>query len=100
MIRTIVTYECPRCESLDLVKNGHNYKGAQKYYCKSCGCYGTLSAQGGYLQHLWDQVKRVGMERIFGLSRCSQKNRCTRHSGSLYCETSGRPLDIQRASMY
>lgn len=77
MIRTIVTYECPRCESLDLVKNGHDYKGAQKYHCKSCGRYGTLQAQSGYSMHVQEQVKRAvierlslrGIERIFGLSR-------------------------------
>lgn len=77
MIHTIVTYECVRCESIDLVKNGHDYKGAQKYHCKSCGRYGTLQAQTGYSTRVREQVKgavleRVslrGIERIFGLSR-------------------------------
>lgn len=77
MIRTIVTQECPRCESLDLVKNGHDYKGAQKYHCKSCGRYGTLQAQSGYSMRVREEVRRAviervslrGIERIFRLSR-------------------------------
>ncbi len=77
MIQTIVTYECVRCGSLDLVKNGHDYKGAQKYHCKTCGRYGTLQAQSGYAMKVRNQVKRAllerlslrGIERVFGLSR-------------------------------
>ena len=77
MRQTIVTYKCVRCESIDLVKNGHDYKGAQKYHCKNCGRYGTLQAQTGYSTRVREQVKgavleRVslrGIERIFGLSR-------------------------------
>lgn len=77
MIQTIVTYECPACGSLDLVKNGHDYKGSQKYHCKRCKRYGTLQAQRGYDQRTRSQVKRAvleraslrGIERIFGVSR-------------------------------
>ena len=60
-----------------MVKNGHDYKGAQKYYCKNCGRYGTLHAQRGYDERTRAQVKRAvlerislrGIERLFGLSR-------------------------------
>jgi insertion element IS1 protein InsB len=77
MIRIIVTYECARCGSLDLVKNGHDYKGSQKYHCKTCGRYGTVQAQTGYSMKVRNQVKCAvlerlslrGIERIFGLSR-------------------------------
>jgi IS1 family transposase/transposase-like protein len=77
MIQMIVTYECPDCGSLDLVKNGHDYKGSQKYHCKVCKRYGTLHAQRGYDQGTRAQVKRAvlervslrGIERIFGISR-------------------------------
>ena len=77
MIRTIVTHSCPKCESPNLVKNGHDYKGAQKYHCKSCGSYGTLQAQQGYSEQLRAQIKRAllervslrGMARIFAISR-------------------------------
>lgn len=77
MIQTIVTHECPRCESVDLVKNGHDYKGDQKFHCKSCGRYGTLQAQRGYSRQIRQKVKRAvlervslrGIERIFGIAR-------------------------------
>ena len=77
MIRTIVTHSCPKCGSLNIVKNGHDYKGAQKYHCKTCHSYGTLQAQPGYSQPVRAQVKRAmlervslrGIERIFNISR-------------------------------
>ena len=77
MIQTIVTHTCPKCGSENLVRNGHDYKGDQKYHCKSCASYGTLHAQRGYNDPLRKQVKRAvlerislrGMERLFGISR-------------------------------
>lgn len=77
MIQMIVTYECPTCGSLDLVKNGHDYKGSQKYHCKTCQRYGTLQARRGYDQRTRSQAKHAmlervslrGIERIFGISR-------------------------------
>jgi hypothetical protein len=67
----------PKCGSNNLVRNGHDYKGAQKFHCKNCGRYGTLAAQGGYGEPVRRQVKRAvleraslrGIARIFGLSR-------------------------------
>ena len=38
----VTVHTCPKCGSEKLVKNGHDYKGAQKYRCDSCGRYGTL----------------------------------------------------------
>jgi insertion element IS1 protein InsB len=77
MIQTIITHHCPKCGSDNMVKNGHDYKGAQKYPCKACGSYGTLQAQQGYRSATRAQVKRAvlervslrGIARIFGLSR-------------------------------
>lgn len=31
-----VKFECPRCQSQDLWKNGHNKSGSQQYVCRSC----------------------------------------------------------------
>ena len=42
MIIEVVVRTCPECESEDIVRNGHDYKGAQKYHCHACGAYGTL----------------------------------------------------------
>lgn len=60
-----------------MVRNGHDYKSAQKYHCKACKAYGTLGAQTGYGKTQQDQVKRAilerpslrGIERIFRISR-------------------------------
>jgi len=79
MIQTIVTYECPACGSLDSVNYGHDYKGSQKYHCKTCKRYGTLQAQRGHDQRIRRQVKRTvlervslrGIERIEGVHRAS-----------------------------
>jgi len=77
MIQTIVAHYCPTCGSENLVRNGHDYKGAQKYHCKSCGRYGTLDARRGYSEQVHGQGKRAvleraslrGIARILGLSR-------------------------------
>ena len=77
MIQTIITHVCPRCGSEKLVKNGHDYKGAQKYACKGCGRYGTLHGQTGYSETVQQQVKRGvlerlslrGLERLLAISR-------------------------------
>ena len=77
MIQDIVTYKCPECGSLDLIKNGHDYMGSQKFYCKTCKRYGTLQAEKGYSVQRQAEVKRAvlersslrGLGRIFAMSR-------------------------------
>lgn len=77
MIQTIVTHQCPKCGSENLVRNGHDYKGAQKYHCKTCASYGTLNARRRYDERARLQVKRAvlerislrGIERMFDISR-------------------------------
>jgi IS1 family transposase/transposase-like protein len=64
MIQTIVTHCCPKCGSPELVKNGRDYKGDQKYHCKTCASYGTLNAQRGYAEATRQQVKRALLERV------------------------------------
>jgi IS1 family transposase len=60
-----------------MVKNGHDYKGAQKYHCKDCDAWGTLDARPYYtaaekkrivLAYL-ERVSMRGIERIFGTAR-------------------------------
>jgi transposase-like protein len=41
IIETIIR-TCPKCGSENIVRNGRDYKGAQKYHCHDCGSYGTL----------------------------------------------------------
>ncbi len=77
MIKTIITYACPRCGSVNLVKNGRDYKGAQKFRCNDCRRYGTLqpSSQERGLIHRYveravrERLSLRGIERVFRISR-------------------------------
>jgi len=77
MIVEIKVRFCPKCGSDDIIRNGHDYKGAQKFHCKICGAYGTLDKKGASAQAQRQQVmdayfERVsmrGIERIFAISR-------------------------------
>lgn len=81
MIETIVTHTCRRCESPNIVRNGHDYKGSQKYHCKDCGRYGTVNAQSGYGATTQAQVRRGILERVSlrGLERLLRVSRRTIH---------------------
>jgi hypothetical protein len=48
VIQFIVTKNCPECESDNIVKNGKDSKGDQKFHCHACGAYGTLDPTGRY----------------------------------------------------
>jgi IS1 family transposase/transposase-like protein len=77
MIQVVITKHCPRCNSTDIVRNGHDYKGAQKFVCRACGAMGTLDATGRYSQERKDEIlcayrersSMRGICRIFGLAR-------------------------------
>lgn len=79
MIQTIVTYRCPKCGSTKLVRNGRDYKGSQKYHCKTCDSYGTLQAQKGYSERVKQQVKSAFLERVSlrGIARIFDVSRRT-----------------------
>ena len=77
MIINIIVHRCPHCNSADICRNGHDYKGAQKYYCHICKSYGTLNAKKGYREKEKELILRAyqerasmrGVERIFGTAR-------------------------------
>jgi transposase-like protein len=37
VIQLIVTKNCPECESDNIIKNGKDYKGDQKFHGQACG---------------------------------------------------------------
>ena len=37
MIQETITYTCSRCNSPNMVRNGHNKCGSLQSYCKDCG---------------------------------------------------------------
>ena len=75
MIVEVKICRCPNCDSLDMVRNGTDYKGDQKYHCRHCGGYGTLHAKARYnqaektqvLKAYQERVSMRGIERIFGV---------------------------------
>ena len=77
MITSIIVHRCPHCNSEDICRNGHDYKGAQKYHCHRCKSYGTLHARQGYREEEKELILRAyqerasmrGVERIFGTVR-------------------------------
>jgi insertion element IS1 protein InsB len=68
-IHMIVTNTCSSCESPDLVRNEHDYKGSQNYHGKDYGRYGTLNARQGYEAHVQRQVKLGVLEHRLTISR-------------------------------
>ncbi len=78
MIQKTITYCCPKCKSINITKNGTDYKKSQKYHCSDCKAYGTLKPQSrSYSRAFRDLVLRAyrerssmrGIERIFGIAR-------------------------------
>lgn len=77
MILSIIVHRCTKCNSNEIVRNGHDYKGAQKFHCHVCGAYGTLNPQGRYSEDERATIFRAyrerasmrGVERIFGTAR-------------------------------
>ena len=77
MIKETITYECTRCQSLDIVKNGHTKQGKQKFHCHTCGAFGTLNPTIKYPPERKEEILRAyqersslrGVARTFGVSR-------------------------------
>ena len=78
MIQTVITHACSKCQSLNIVKNGTDYKAGQKFHCHDCDAYGTLQPQScSYPEFSKELVLRAyrerasmrGIERIFGIAR-------------------------------
>ena len=63
---------------MNIVKNGTDYKGKQKFHCLDCDAYGTLEPQSrSYLEFVkefvlrayWERASMRGVERTFGIAR-------------------------------
>ena len=64
MIVEVKICPCPNCSSLDIVRNGTDYKGDQKYHCHYCGSYGTLHPKARYSQEEKERVLKAYQERV------------------------------------
>jgi transposase-like protein len=68
---------CRKCNSTNIVKNGHNASGSQQYKCKDCGAYGVLEPRRGYTAEQREQILNAyyerssmrGVQRVFRVSR-------------------------------
>jgi transposase-like protein len=78
----IDTYKCRCCNSTDIVKNGKERNGNQKYKCKSCGVTRVLTLKPVYTEEQKEQILKTYMERssirgvtrIFGCAKQSVSN--------------------------
>ena len=77
MIQEKITYGCPHCASLNIIRNGLNPKGKQQYRCKDCGKSGVLNPTVPYTEAEKEQILAAyherpsmrGIERMFGVAR-------------------------------
>jgi|SRR5215207_1296165 len=77
MIAKLIVYKCRKCESQNIIKNGHNASGSQQYVCKDCGKRGVLEPKRGYTAAQKEQILSAyqerssmrGVQRTFGVSR-------------------------------
>ena len=78
MIYEIITHSCSKCDSINIIKNGKDYKNAQKFHCLDCSAYGTLNPTSRtYPEFFKELILRAyrerasmrGIERIFGIAR-------------------------------
>ena len=65
------THQCHKCGSTNIVKNGSNRNGNQKYKCKGCGITRVLEYKPIYTQERKEEIIRAYQERssLRGLSR-------------------------------
>ena len=77
MITERIVNRCTKCQSENIVKNGKTKTGKQKYHCKACHAYGTLSPFVPYTPERKAEILRAyheraslrGIERTFGVAR-------------------------------
>ena len=77
MIKEEKIYCCRRCSSKNIKKNGFNYYGNQRYYCKDCKASKVLEPKIRYTQERKEEMIQAylerpsmrGISRIFGVHR-------------------------------
>ena len=75
MIVSVTVHHCHFCGSDDIVKNGTDYKGKQKFKCRDCGSFGSLDPTVKYsdedkeiiLRTYQERASMRGIKRIFGV---------------------------------
>jgi Transposase and inactivated derivatives, IS1 family len=56
---------CPKCESINLKRNGHIHNGKQNYQCKECGRQFVLAPKNKFIsEEIKEYIKKLLLERI------------------------------------
>ena len=79
MITTTQVFQCRKCQSENIIKNGHNRSGNPQYLCKSCGARRVLTPTIRYTAEQKETVLRAYTERssLRGLARTFKCSRTT-----------------------
>lgn len=82
MIVNKVTYHCPKCNSVNVVKNGKNSAGSQQFLCKDCGKSAVLYPKYQRSEAEKEQILATyrerpsmrGVARLYRISRNTLKS--------------------------
>jgi len=75
--KDMITIPCRKCGSVNIRKNGLTKAGSQKYHCKACDFYGTLTTLEEKQKEkeclieklLCERISQRGIARLAGVSR-------------------------------
>lgn len=56
---------CTKCNSKNIVKNGHNGSGQQQYYCKDCKTHRVLESEKQYSEERKGEIIRPVIDNVF-----------------------------------
>lgn len=60
----MIAFNCRRCGSTELRKNGRTASGQQKFHCKGGNFYGTLDTKDHERAQRWATVEKLHLERL------------------------------------
>lgn len=56
--------KCTKCESENILKNGHSKNGKQQYACKDCGAHRILESEKDYSEERKTEIIKAYEERV------------------------------------
>ena len=85
MISKVVIFDCPECDSINVVKNGKNSAGSQQFLCKDCHKSAVMYPQNQRSEEETNQILAAyhermsmrGIARRFHISRNTLKKMLT-----------------------
>jgi insertion element IS1 protein InsB len=88
MITSVTIHKCKKCESTNVVKNGHNACGSPLYKCKDCNAHGVLISKRSTANIDEEALERTYLERnsyrstgrIFKISHVTVMNKIKKKS--------------------